>query len=146
MSENRLESDFEVGESFPLLEPEPLKDSICLDKNQFPVPFYRSKAASVDADVVEENGLSMEPNRYQSDCETCQKNWDLLNRNQESHVDPLFKTKETALTRRPVDACLNFDLDGLLPSVDEQQVRLGQILLAKEVSRVPLIEYLTSAI
>lgn len=83
-------------------------------------------------------------NYYQGDCPTCQKNWDLLNRNRESRILSLMNSSckpvsaTLANVTRPSDsspACLSFDMDGLLPSVDRQQLRLGQILAAKEVYR-----------
>ena len=97
------------------------------------------------------SGVVMEEKRFRSDCETCQQNWDLLNHNQALNpVDPGWDRKlkqeeqssrdtglVTIASMQPMEgnsaACLNFDLDGLLPSVDRQQVRLGQILAAKDV-------------
>lgn len=141
-NDNQLESDLESGESFPLLEPEPRKDSIyCDTKNKLHLPVYRSKSGhtpNLATDnpllALHENGVIGDQSRYQSDCETCQQNWDLLNRNQAlAAVDDEAKTKDSRSTEAN-PACLNFDLDGLLPSVDQQQVRLGQILAAKDVS------------
>ena len=137
-----MEGDFETGECFPLLEPEPRKDSMfCDTKNQPHTPVYRSKTAhtsnlAMDNPLlaIHENGAIGDQNRYQSDCETCQQNWDLLNRNQAlAPVEADVKTRDNPSTEAN-PACLNFDLDGLLPSVDQQQVRLGQILAAKDVS------------
>lgn len=82
-------------------------------------------------------------NHYQSDCPTCQKNWDLLNRNQRHSIAEHNGVNSNGETKAPLltfprngdstPTCLSFDLDGLLPSVDRQQVRLGQILASKEV-------------
>ena len=91
----------------------------------------------------EEQMESNLPNHYQNDCPTCQKNWDLLNRNQRHSKTERFPVNKHIERRdilttpnRPGDptpTCLSFDLDGLLPSVDRQQVRLRQILASKEV-------------
>ena len=97
-------------------------------------------------------------NRFNGDCQTCQKNWDLLNRNQGSlhRVPPdpmtnghsLSVAAPASVARQGLlsvnssgggggsssnSPCLNFDLDGLLPCIDRQQMRLRSILAYKEV-------------
>lgn len=140
-NDSQLEGDFETGECFPLLEPEPRKDPVyCDTKNQqLHMPVYRSKTTQASSHpaadnplllAIRENGAIGDQNRFQSDCETCQQNWDLLNRNQPTSIDVKPRDNPPAEAN---PACLNFDLDGLLPSVDQQQVRLGQILAAKDV-------------
>ena len=97
-------------------------------------------------------------NRFNGDCQTCQKNWDLLNRNQGSlhrvPSDPMTNGHSLSVAAPASVArqgllsvnssgggggsssnspCLNFDLDGLLPCIDRQQMRLRSILAYKEV-------------
>jgi len=148
----------EANESFPLLEPEPSKTLFYRESPSalsFSLTGSREKKSSPTSGALptgpqnptiedDEGNLTMNgQNYYQGDCPTCQKNWDLLNRNQETRILSLMNgsckpvTTNPANVTRPSDsspACLSFDTDGLLPSVDRQQLRLGQILAAKEVT------------
>ncbi|XP_057378844.1 myotubularin-related protein 4-like isoform X3 [Daphnia carinata] len=131
---DQADGDMEAGECFPLLEPEPEQLSPIGE------PISLPHVLASEDDGEESDTDRQHP--YHSDCPTCQKNWDLLNRGQMQgktgqsikHNDGEQKsTPET--TTRPgysTPTCLSFDLDGLLPSVDRQQVRLGQILAAKD--------------
>ena len=147
----------EANESFPLLEPEPSKTLFYRESPSalsFSLTGSQEKKISPTSGALptgpqnptiedDEGSLTMNgQNYYQGDCPTCQKNWDLLNRNQETRILSLMNgsckpvTTTPANVTRPSDsspACLSFDTDGLLPSVDRQQLRLGQILAAKEV-------------
>lgn len=137
------------------MEPEPSKTPFYRESPSLSFSLTRSedrKSSPIGGNVAlpqiltsedDENSLMMNgQNSYQGDCPTCQKNWDLLNRNQETRISLLVNggsskeaTVSTVLTR-PTDSspvCLSFDMDGLLPSVDRQQLRLGQILATKEV-------------
>lgn len=155
---NQSDGDLEGGECFPLLEPEPVREPVPPRENQdssTSISRFRSKERKPSLEEPlslpqitgnEEDCEDTEMdsrNQYQSDCPTCQKNWDLLNRNQRHSkaghtlVNSDEESKATLIsTTRPgysTPTCLSFDLDGLLPSVDRQQVRLGQILATKEV-------------
>lgn len=146
----------EGGESFPLLEPEPVKESYSREVRDPPGSIGRFRPK--EQKLLMDGPLSFSPilineedeepetdsqNPYQSDCPTCQKNWDLLNRNHKhtkaegAPVNRDAEGKSTLVTPTRLSdstlTCLSFDLDGLLPSVDRQQVRLGQILASKEV-------------
>jgi hypothetical protein len=110
----------------------PLEEPLCLPQNI---------ASEEDGEDSEVDGR----NSYLNNCPTCKRNWDLLNRNQtHSKADPApmtfndgeEKAIATTMTRLgdSTATCLGYDLDGLLPSIDRQQVRLGQILAAKDVS------------
>ncbi|XP_032789509.1 myotubularin-related protein 3 isoform X2 [Daphnia magna] len=153
---DQADGDMEAGECFPLLEPEPVKESSNRKHqdtrnlmNRFhskeqisPIgePFSLPHVLASEGDG-EESDIDGQ-NRYHSDCPTCQQNLDLLNRGKmQSKADQATKrndgeqksTPETTTRPRELTAtCLSFDLDGLLPSVDRQQVRLGQILAAKD--------------
>ena len=147
----------EAGESFPLLEPEPVREPSHRE-HQDPLPsvtHFRSKQDQSSLEephslsqiiASEEDGEESVDvrNLYLDNCPTCKRNWDLLNRNQtHSKIDQALMTNDgkeklivTTITRRPDESsatCLGYDLDGLLPSIDRQQVRLGQILAAKDV-------------
>lgn len=147
----------EGGESFPLLDPEPVKESsyrqhqdpqILVNrvhskeqKSSIGEPFSKSHVPATKGDEEESDIDARNP--YLTDCPTCQKNWDLLNRSQvqtkpeqapvRSDGEQKTMPSTTARLSELNAACLSFDLDGLLPSVDRQQVRLGQILAAKDV-------------
>ncbi|XP_057378847.1 myotubularin-related protein 3-like isoform X5 [Daphnia carinata] len=153
---DQADGDMEAGECFPLLEPEPVKECSSREHQEahnLVSHFHSKEQLSPIGEPIslphvlasEDDGEESDTDRqhpYHSDCPTCQKNWDLLNRGQMQgktgqsikHNDGEQKsTPET--TTRPgysTPTCLSFDLDGLLPSVDRQQVRLGQILAAKD--------------
>ncbi|XP_046642401.1 myotubularin-related protein 3-like isoform X3 [Daphnia pulicaria] len=154
---DQSDGDMEAGESFPLLEPEPVKEP-SYKEHQDPLPsmtHFRSKQLKSPLEeplclpqniASEEDGEDSEVdgrNSYLNNCPTCKRNWDLLNRNQtHSKADPApmtfndgeEKAIATTMTRLgdSTATCLGYDLDGLLPSIDRQQVRLGQILAAKD--------------
>lgn len=149
----------EGNETFPLLEPEPIKEAYRRESHdtlksvaRFPLKEQKSsmKKASTFPPLrgSEDDGEHIEMdsyNLYQSNCSTCQKNWDLLNRNERHNKTELAHPNEDIGTKPkgrttpwlsdPIPKCLSFDLDGLLPSTDRQQVRLRQILASKEVSQ-----------
>ena len=99
-------------------------------------------SAAASSNVVEGPAIPVSDGhiQYQGNCLNCKKNWDLLNRNQGADLSCSSSSREESSSvlnnSRTADsspACLSFDLDGLLPSVDKLQVRLDQILAAKEV-------------
>ena len=161
----------EGGECFPLLEPEPVREPVPPRENHdspTSVPRFRSKERKPSIEeplslpqIIANEEDCEDPevdsrNPYQSDCPTCQRNWDLLNRNQRHtkaehgpvNSDGEAKASLISPTRLgdSTPVCLSFDLDGLLPSVDRQQVRLGQILATKEVCYFPASGLLVSVL
>lgn len=95
-------------------------------------------AAALTSDTAAGTALdlgSLGDGHFNADCPTCRSNWNLLNGLSSSAVvaDTLLKVPVGPNTNSSSAACLNFDLDGLLPCFDRQQVRLKHILALKEM-------------
>ena len=157
---NHCDGDLESGESFPFIESEALpkgKPNLQVYEKKPSLPLISlpheqeerhlpaasnspTKVTQFNDDEASSNIATIDGHStYQGDCPTCKKNWDLLNHNQGSRLNPSCSSGEESSfetstnQNRIADSNVAFDLDGLLPSVDRLQVRLDRILSAKEV-------------
>ncbi len=155
---NHCDGDLESGESFPFIESEALPKekpnlrvyekkssppliSVSHEERHLPAASISpTKLIQCNDDEASSNIATVDgQSTYQGDCPTCKKNWDLLNLNQGSRLNPSCSSGEESSfetstnQNRIADSNVAFDLDGLLPSVDRLQVRLDRILSAKEV-------------
>ena len=135
----------DFDDSFPLLEPIAVVGSVDDAPSPPPPPVPESsrvngrRIAVVAADEEEPSEDMAALYRSKEDCPTCLQNWDLLKRKQSSAEPavgppPLPSAMGAGVPTPAYASCLNFDLDGLMPCVDRQQIRLRQILAAKDVS------------
>lgn len=154
---NHCDGDLESGESFPFIESEALPKekpnlrvyekkssppliSVSHEERHLPAASISpTKLIQCNDDEASSNIATVDgQSTYQGDCPTCKKNWDLLNLNQGSRLNPSCSSGEESSfetstnQNRIADSNVAFDLDGLLPSVDRLQVRLDRILSAKE--------------